>query len=64
MDIEEKIDFFFDGKKYFTFENEHSGTDAWPFDQPEFIILNLAIGGDWGGQKGVDDSYFSTKIPD
>ncbi len=58
---EEKIDFFFDGKKYFTFENEHSGTDAWPFDQPEFIILNLAIGGDWGGQKGVDDAIFPQK---
>jgi beta-glucanase (GH16 family) len=57
----EKIDFFFDGQKYFTFENEHSGDDAWPFDRPEFIILNLAVGGNWGGQEGVDDSIFPQK---
>lgn len=27
----------------------------WPFDQPFRLILNLAIGGDWAGSKGVDD---------
>lgn len=57
----EKLDFFFDGQKYFTFENEYSGEDAWPFDQPEYIILNLAIGGTWGGKEGVDDSIFPQK---
>ncbi len=57
----EKIDFFFDGQKYFTFENEHTGVDAWPFDRPEYIILNLAVGGNWGGQQGVDDSIFPQK---
>lgn len=31
---------------------------AFPFDQKFFIILNLAIGGDWGGVQGVDDSIF------
>jgi beta-glucanase (GH16 family) len=37
----------------FTYTNEHSGEAAWPFDKPQFIILNLAIGGDWGGAKGI-----------
>ena len=32
------------------------GRDAWPFDRPQFMILNLAIGGDLGGQ--VDDRIF------
>ncbi len=54
----EKIDFFVDKHKYFTFRNEHSGADAWPYDTNQFLILNLAIGGDWGGQKGIDDSIF------
>lgn len=27
----------------------------WPFDQPFRLILNLAIGGDWAGSKGIDD---------
>lgn len=30
----------------------------WPFDAPHFIILNLAIGGDWGGVQGVDNTIF------
>ena len=56
--FEDRIDFFIDGNKYFTFENEHTGVDAWPYDAPHYLILNLAIGGSWGGQKGVDDSIF------
>jgi len=54
----ERMDFFFDDQKYFTFENEHSGFDAWPFDKPHYLILNLAIGGSWGGQKGIDTNIF------
>lgn len=34
----------------------------WPFDKPHFIILNLAIGGMWGGEKGVDNSIFDTTM--
>jgi beta-glucanase (GH16 family) len=55
----EKIDFFVDDQKYFTYAKEDgAGEDAWPFDQPFYLILNLAIGGAWGGQKGIDDSIF------
>lgn len=59
---EDKIDFFVDEKKYFTFKNEKSGSEAWPFDQPHYLILNLALGGAWGGAKGVDDSIFPQKF--
>ena len=31
---------------------------AFPFDQEFFVILNLAIGGTWGGTQGVDDTIF------
>lgn len=55
---EEKIDFFVDDERYFTFENEGDGSDVWPFDQPHYLLLNLAIGGGWGGQKGIDDDIF------
>jgi beta-glucanase (GH16 family) len=57
----EKLDFFLDDQKYFTFENEGTGSDVWPYDQPHYLILNAAIGGSWGGQKGIDDSIFPQK---
>ena len=59
---ENQIDFLVDGKKYFSFANEHSGTDAWPFDAPHYLILNTAVGGAWGGQKGVDTAIFPTRF--
>jgi beta-glucanase (GH16 family) len=57
-----KMDFFVDGKKYFTFENEKSGEAAWPFEQPFYLILNVAIGGAWGGQKGIDEAAFPQRM--
>lgn len=36
--------------------------DQWPFDMDFFVILNIAIGGDWGGAQGVDDTIFPTTM--
>jgi beta-glucanase (GH16 family) len=52
------LDFYVDDLKYFTFWNENSGPATWPFDQPHYLILNLAIGGSWGGMQGIDDAIF------
>jgi beta-glucanase (GH16 family) len=54
----DKMDFFVDDQLYFTFVKERDAQDVWPFDKPHFLILNLAIGGGWGGQHGIDDSKF------
>jgi len=54
----DQIDFFVDDEQYFSFANEGTGDDVWPFDQPFYLILNAAVGGNWGGQQGVDDSIF------
>jgi len=51
-----------DGKNYFGFVNEHSGYDAWPFDNKMHLLLNIAVGGGWGGQKGIDNTIFSIKM--
>jgi len=32
--------------------------ENWPFDQPHFFILNTAVGGNWGGSQGIDNSIF------
>jgi len=47
-----------DDHNYFQYSNDGSGTAGWPFDNPQFLILNIAVGGDWGGQHGVDDTIF------
>lgn len=49
---------FIDGVQYFEFVNDGKGPADWPFDQKFHIILNVAVGGGWGGQHGVDDSVF------
>ncbi len=54
--------FAVDGKVYFTYLNEHSGADAWPFDQPSYLILNLAVGGAWGGREGIDPAIFPRRL--
>ena len=57
----EKIDVYIDDQKFFTYENNEKTYEAWPFDQPYFIILNLAVGGFWGGKEGIDDTIFPQK---
>lgn len=49
---------YFDDQLVFTFVNEGKGAAAWPFDKRFHLLLNLAIGGNWGGAQGVDDSIF------
>jgi len=58
----EKIEFLLDGEVYNSFQNEHKTTAEWPFDQEFHLKLNLAIGGGWGGQKGIDDSIFPQQM--
>lgn len=55
----DRIDFFVDTTKYFTFKNDGKGNvETWPYDKPQYLLLNLAIGGGWGGRKGIDDALF------
>lgn len=30
----------------------------WPYNQPFYLIMNFAVGGDWGGKEGVDDTIW------
>lgn len=46
-----------DGTDYYRFGNQ--GTwQTWPFDQPFHLLLNLAVGGGWGGAQGIDTTVF------
>lgn len=52
-----------DGRAYMRVANDQpGGRAAWPFTTPFQLILNLAIGGDWGGQKGIDDAALPQRM--
>lgn len=51
----DKIEFFVDDKSVYTFNPEDRSVEVWPFNQPFYFILNVAVGGNFGGPE-VDDS--------
>lgn len=53
---------YYDNVMIFEFVNEGTGYKAWPFDKRFHLLLNLAIGGDWGGAQGIDDTIFPQKM--
>jgi beta-glucanase (GH16 family) len=56
------IRFSIDGNTYAIFRNTGQGFEEWPFDQAFHCILNLAVGGNWGGKYGVDDKNFPATL--
>jgi beta-glucanase (GH16 family) len=59
----EGINFGVDDVGYYRFRNDGRGDPAtWPFDAPFYMILNIAVGGDWGGAEGVDDRAFPQRM--
>lgn len=58
LDGKDVIRFFVDDVQYAEiWETTIDDNDTWPFNRPEYIILNLAIGGTMGGT--VDDAIFN-----
>lgn len=49
---------YVDDRLYFTFKNEGTGYKVWPYDKRFHLLLNVAVGGNWGGAQGIDDSVF------
>lgn len=54
----EEMNIFVDDAHFFTFRNEGTGPNEWPFDKRFHLILNVAVGGNWGGLKGIDETIF------
>lgn len=57
----ESIEMEIDGVPYFKF-NKTGGWEQWPFDKKFYLLLNIAVGGSWGGQKGIDDTIFPQRM--
>ncbi|MGV8946089.1 MAG: glycerophosphodiester phosphodiesterase family protein [Lutibacter sp.] len=60
----ESIKFFIDNKLFYEAIKGENGKDTtnegWPFEKPYYLILNLAIGGNWGGE--IDDAIFPAEM--
>lgn len=49
---------YIDDALVFTFVNEGKGAATWPFDKSFHLLLNIAVGGNWGGAQGVDPTVY------
>lgn len=56
------IDFLLDNQTVFTYKNSGKGFEEWPFDKKFHLLLNLAVGGAWGGVQGVDTEIFPAEF--
>lgn len=54
----DEIKVFLDDKEYFAFKRQGVLWQEWPFNQPQHLLVNIAVGGNWGGLKGIDDTIF------
>jgi beta-glucanase (GH16 family) len=57
----DKIEFFVDNTSVYTFKPEMKNEDTWPFNQPFYFIINVAIGGNFGG-PAIDNEIFPQKF--
>lgn len=53
-----RLEWMVDDKTFYFYDKADRPAHHWPFDKPFYLIINIAIGGSWGGRKGVDDSVF------
>ena len=56
-----KIDFFVDNNLVYTFNPVEKTEATWPFNQDFYFVINMAIGGNFGGSD-VDDAIFPQKF--
>jgi len=58
------INFFVDGVWYGRHTPESVGRRGWVFDHPFFIVLNLAVGGEWAGDPGNRTEFPEQRVVD
>lgn len=56
--FEDKIDFYIDNEKYFSFQNDKKNNfQTWPFNQRFHLLINIAVGGDWPGSPNETTNF-------
>ena len=57
---EEQISFYLDGERYYIYRPESRNSSNWPYDKPQFLILNVAMGGTLGGD--IDPNFAQSEM--
>lgn len=57
---EEQISFYLDGERFYIYRPESRNSNTWPYDKPQFLILNVAMGGALGGD--IDPTFDSSAM--
>lgn len=55
---EDTLKFYADDSLYFTYTNDHTSYATWPYNKRFHLMMNIAVGGNWGGVQGVDNTIF------
>lgn len=59
----DKLEFLVDDKRYHVVNKGVNDTfREWPFDQRFHLLLNIAVGGNWGGAQGIDDAIWPQRM--
>ena len=53
----DKIEFFVDDQSVYIFAPKEKNENTWPYNQPFYFIINVAVGGNFGGDI-IDGSIF------
>lgn len=59
---EDHIKFYVNGVEYFMYEPTNKTYRYWPFDTEFHLLLNIAVGGSWGGIRGVESGIWEDSM--
>lgn len=57
-----EITFSIDGVAYHSYKDPGKGWQHWPFDHPFYLLMNIAVGGHWGGRHGIDADIWPQRM--
>ena len=65
--LPDRIIFSIDGKETYTYQKPEAAegeraSDTWPFDRRMHLLVNLAFGGTWGGNMGIDEKCLPARL--
>ena len=59
---ENEIKIFVNDKVSLHYPKQDKNWTKWPFDKRFHLLFNIAVGGNWGGAKGIDNSIFPSRM--